>query len=188
MAVMDLQAIPVTPPEGFASKGAYEDRHDAPGGSLLDAIRARHHQLEADDAQTELFDVPGYRGQLVARYRRLTFDEVAGLREHATTVVEYNADLLTLACEELLLCDEHGNLQRPSDDGPVRYDRQWARVLGIQLDEKDGAREVLRRTIALGDHAVNDHSGEVYRWMRTGDAPERRLLGESSARPTPSSS
>lgn len=183
-----MELAPIAISEPGVTEGAFEHRDQPVGGSLLDSIRARHAKLAADDAQHELFDIPGYDGQLVARYRRLTFEEMTEVRRHATNVVEYNADFLTAACDELLFCDRDGNLVAPSDTGPVRYDRQWAELLGLQLPDGAGAREVVRATVALGDHALNDHSGEVSEWMRTGEAPERRLLGESSARPKPAGS
>lgn len=159
--------------------------HDeAVQGSLLDGIRERYERLAQDGSTT--FDIPGYGGLLVGRYRRLSWKEIQELREtHAESgdVVAYNADLIADACEELLVRDEQGQIRTLAEEAgqavPIQFDLDLARILGID-DSPQSRGAVVLEAFQGNELAVNAHSLEIFEWMVRGRSDaEVAALGEA---------
>lgn len=168
-------------------------------GSVLGRLRARREDL-AQDHHLDL-DIPGYDGDLVARYRPLTAgeqariaakveraDRLAGNDEQAAEAQLRTAlDTIIAACVEIL-ARQDGKLVPLADvmgsGVPVRYDQQLADALGIT--GADSARAVVRGVFPRDSHGevvpqpVNRHANEVAAWMaRIGSDVDGDLLGEA---------
>lgn len=165
---------PVSAPDRGDMRATVKGTASAPQ-TLRDALRARFEALPT--SRVKDFDVPGYDGLLVARYRRMTTAEVTALTEHLPDVdpndresvvraaVCLNADFLCAACAELF-GRKDGELQPLSDDGvPMRYDQSFAAMMGFDVTPEQGAREVLMRTLDHNELALKRHADDVDEWM-----------------------
>lgn len=171
----------------------FEHKPGGPGGAVADAeatsdnvierLRRRREQLA--QRTTEVFDVPGYGGELVCRYRRLTYDELRKvLFEGDATVVARNAQFLIAACEELLFRDDDGTLRPVREAGRVTYaqplditGQRLAEVLGF---EEDLVADEVLTAFGGNELAMNEHAGEVHQWMvSANESDDETLVGES---------
>lgn len=172
------------PPEGAAGDQAL---------SVRDRLRARQQQLARDS--TRLFVLPGYDqpdgplgGQLLARYRRMTFDEITRQRAQGTDdVVAYNTQFLVDACDEILLREPDGTLVPLVEGHKTTYtvNLDSGESLGTLLgfEHLPTAREQIVAAFGENELAVNMHAGEVHDWMtRANDADAEMAVGEPAAR------
>lgn len=138
-----------------------------PEGGLAAIRRAREHLTAT---RTEDFDIPGYGGLLVCRYQRLSFDEYnEALFGAEGSIVERNAQFLIAACEQFLARDDDGQL-RPIVAGAITRYGDLEPVLDIEAEST--RRIVIDGVFGGNELALNDHSDDVNRWMRTvHDAP-----------------
>ncbi len=152
------------------------------GDTLRDRLRQRRAQIEREDRHD--FDIPGYDGGLVGRYRRLSYEDLKPLLDAqqggeraADEEVADNADFLIRACVELLGREDDGSLVPLGDQGqPVRYDEGLDEALAISASTARGA--VL--AVFGNDVQMMMHAGTILRWMVGADtAAGRRLLGEA---------
>ena len=179
--------------------GGSPEREAPAAGSVLGRLRARRDDLAADHRLD--LDIPGYDGDLVARYRPLTAGEqtrLAGKVERAERIAgnenqEGEAQLRTAmdtiiaACVEILARQDGQLVPLAAIIGsnvPVRYDEQLAEALGIT--DAGSARAVLRGVFPrdkAGDvlpQPVSRHANEVALWMtRIGSDADGDLLGEA---------
>lgn len=181
-------------PAGAAGAAA-QDNGAAGVRARLRAARERLAQ-----GSTRLFVLPGYDtdnpelagGQLVARYRRLTFEDLQkafqGIRE-GSDVVAANAQFLVDACEEILYRDPDGQLHELVEGAATTYTinlqthQSLATVLGVEHEPT--ARDQLVAAFGGNELAVNEHSGLVHAWMTSANhADAETALGESPARRT----
>lgn len=168
-------------------------------GSVLGRLRARRDDL-AQDHHLDL-DIPGYDGDLVARYRPLTAaeqtriaakveraDRLAGNDEQAAEAQLRTAlDTIIASCVEILVREDGVMVPLAEITGasaPVRYDQALADALGIP--GADSARAVVRGVFPRDSHGdvvpqpVNRHANEVAAWMaRIGSDVDGDLLGEA---------
>lgn len=167
-----------------------------PDGSVLGRLRERRAELAADHRLD--LAIPGYGGELVARYRPLTAEEqrhLAAKVDRADHASEAKAaavqmmvavDTIVAACDEILVMQDGGLVPLAAiagAEGPVRFDEQLAEALGIDADT---AREVVcglfprDRGGQVLPQPVNRHANEVAVWMaRIGIDADAGLLGEA---------
>lgn len=175
---LDLHDIESVEPPGMPEDGgnvrATAEGKPKVAPNLKDALRKKFGELER--TRVGDFDVPGYDGMLVARYRRLSTDEILnlakgvpqGTSDRRTLVrasAALNADFLAMACVELFARTDEGELQPLGDDYPMRYDQSFAEMMGFEVTAEEGAREVVMRTFDHNDLALKRHSDEVDEWM-----------------------
>lgn len=168
--------------------------------SARDRLRARREKLAA--GSTRLFVLPGYDGaneelggQLVARYRRMLFDEITEAFRHdrwvdkngKVDIVAANAQFLVDACVDIFIREPDGTVTPLVDGHPTTYTinlesgESLATILGVEHLPDVRAQLVA----AFGDNelALNEHSGEVHQWMvAANDEDGETALGESAAR------
>jgi hypothetical protein len=150
--------------------------------SLRERVQARREALQAQQSIT--LDVPGYNGELRARYRLIDFREARRINERIDTLRDLDsatrelyiaADTLVIACEAVLDAEGH------------EFD-PWSPELAHSLGFPDPqtARQAVFAVI-FRDHWVIQHAIEFETWV-AGEvqAVTEELAGES-APPTPSS-
>lgn len=151
------------------------------GGSVLERLKRRREQLGAD--RTEVFDIPGYNGELAARYKPVDFEMLKKLlnkidrSKNPRIELLVMADILIMACDEILVrADGKLGPLDPKADEPVRYDDRLAEFFGF---EAANARQVVFG-VFNNDIAIPSHHKEVLDWMQ-GVTQENTedLLGES---------
>lgn len=159
-------------------------RASVPAGeadSVMNRLRKRRAELRADHHLDAA--IPGYDGELVARYRPLewaTFRAMAKkveLSKSDRAELLAHADTLIKACDSIWIKDPDDPRSdpktglRPVDEDPesppVKYDDRLADYLGFAINNeaKTGpARQVLFGTFN-NDLAVTAHYNEVTDWM-----------------------
>jgi hypothetical protein len=178
-------------------------RHKVPAGAAGDThaltprerLRASRQRLA--DGSTRLFVLPGYEnnpelgGQLVARYRRLGFEELTAAfnrqGDGEVDVVAMNAQFLVDSCEEIMIRESDGTLTPLVDGHKTTYtvDLQTGQSLGtlMGVDNLPTIRDQLVAEFGGNELAVNEHSGDVHRWMVSANAVDAETaLGEPAAR------
>jgi hypothetical protein len=175
-------------------------RQKAPAGaageapaSVRDRLRARREQLAK--GSTRLFVLPGYEentvlgGQLVARYRRMTFEELtkavpeSGFGD-AVDVVAKNAQFLVDACDEILIRETDGTLTQLVEGHKTTYtvNLETGESLGTLMGVENLPTIRAQLVAEFGDNelALNEHSFDVHRWMvSANDADGDTALGEA---------
>jgi hypothetical protein len=148
---------------------------DKASPNLKDALRKKFEGLSK--TRTGDFDVPGYDGLLVARHRRMKTEEVVALGEHidspaqgdnaaiARASVLLNADFVATSCVELFARGDNGKLQSIGDGHPIRFDAEFAKLMGYEVTPEEGAREVVLRTFDYNELALKRHADAVDEWM-----------------------
>lgn len=162
---LDLEQIPAAP--GGVVHQLTEEQETSP---LLERLRGRYEKVKQD--KTEDFDVPGFGGLLVARYRKLDGDDMKTIVADPDIdgLLAYNVAVLVEATVEVF-GRENGELRPLNPDHPVGYDAELAAILGIEGAES--SREVLIRVFDGHDLTILDHGDTVNRWMVHGkDEPD----------------
>lgn len=148
------------------------------GSSLLSGLRAKRAAI-SEERKLEL-PIPGYGGELVARYKWIEFEEINKLVKKAEkrsqdplVDVKLAADVLVRMCEEVLIEVDGklvplGEAVREFDGETIDYtDPRLAEAVGVagDLPERPTARESL---IAIfgNKFALVQHSNEVTEWAR----------------------
>lgn len=159
------------------------------GASAFAALRRKRDKLAAGGREAE-FDIPGYGGDLVGRFRALEFDTLRTLARqeeksrHPRKSQHAMADLLAWSCVGLSMRAE-GRLV-PLEEllgdggGPVRFDRRLVEPLGLPK-APETARDAVFATIP-DDVALAAFHVEVASWMQDPDADGAEdPVGESHA-------
>lgn len=148
---------------------------------LIGRLRQRREQL--GEGRSEVWDVPGYEGELAARYKYVPLDQLGRGSQQLAKVKDPTRRNLLAACDTLVACcDEllirvHGELRPLSQDGvPIKFgdDR-----LGKELDfEHKAARQDVIQTFN-NEYALMRQAVEVSRWLegQSNDLDEE-FLGE----------
>lgn len=172
----------VTEWENAAEPDAPED---SGAGSVIDNLRRRAAELQVDD-HVDL-EVPGYNGQLVARYRALGTGQVRIIAQRAERQGSDSwdaygaADGLASGLIELFGRREDNTLAPIFTDQPARYDSDLADALGLVVPERT-ARAVILAVFGgapLNEHRIIAHFTEYIEWLqgdRDGSAPSRRYV------------
>jgi hypothetical protein len=158
------------------------------GSSIISDLRRRQQEVHRERHIDK--EIPGYGGQMFARYRLFTFAELSALvprrgrGEQSEQNLRINVDLLAKACEEILVRKD-GELiplaQEAQFDAPVRYDARLAELLGIDASK---ARDVVLKTFGA-DLVLSAHADDLVEWMRNAsDEADEDFLGESRGSPS----
>lgn len=154
------------------------------GSSLLEQLREKRRAAAA--AKTIDLPIPGYDGDLIARYRLLDVlvdGKQLGekIRREFTSQTErtfYGAlDTLITACEGLYIRNQASGELEPLDpdgQGPVCYDHRLAE--GLEL-EASTARETLKALFNGEEVRILTHADQLGRWMA--DPASAVTLGEA---------
>jgi hypothetical protein len=159
--------------------------------SALDRIRQRRAELEAG----VLLDIPipGYNGELVARFAKLTPEELQETAQEAFRARSKSADAqLTVAANIVTkhvreVCGVHANGRHaaldPDDPMPIRFDDRLAALMRLDLPPDWNPRLVLFAVLTRGQEAgVQGMASQLLAWS-AGLSEEARetLEGESEA-------
>lgn len=144
--------------------------HDT--GSILEQLRARHSEL-LSSSTTDL-PVPGYHGEMVARYKVLDSHEMASIgvtirktiKDQTEQQIAAMIDMLLKSCIEIFWRTDEGPLVPLSKvlqtDTEVRYDQNLASFLGHDVQT---ARAALQAVFGDNDVAIMRHAMSVQDWM-----------------------
>lgn len=182
---------PITAGDPIIPVGSDVTGEDLEAGEVEDGARSSIERLRGlrdriGSSRSEVFEIPGYNGELVARYGIVPWGELKRLGQKAERSKNprkeliTQADTLIMACQEIMIRDQQGELQKliPESEPPLRYDDRLAKILGFTASK---AREVLSGTIS-NDIAISAHHNEVVGWMEdTSSEDDEEFLGESKA-------
>lgn len=156
----------------------------AEAGSVVSRLRELRESF-SNDAHVDL-DVPGYRGELVARYVPLAWDVIRGLAIRGERG-KRNPDVgPTLAADGLANAVD-GFFFREGDDlvpvtwqgDPVtQYGNALAAVLGIEGTES--VRETVK-AVFPDEFALVSHYGELMEWQAERDDGDERVIEAAQA-------
>jgi hypothetical protein len=136
------------------------------GASPIEELRRLHRGLTR--TRTEDFDVPGYAGRFVARYRRLSFEEYRDAFSGDGGVVARNTQFLIDALAGLYYRDEDGELHDLAQfTGLPDVAATWTDFVSL-LDDVEPAPTAVEQVLQVfaGDELVlNQHSAAVDQWM-----------------------
>jgi hypothetical protein len=144
---------------------------EPPGGPAAQPVDGltrlrRHHQRLLGD-QERNFPIPGYDGDLVARYRRMDLETYrAALDGPADGLLERNVQFLIDACTAIYERVD-GELQLLSTEPLVT---PWASAILAVLGPEDApteARDMVLAVFAGHELAIADHAGDVATWMES---------------------
>jgi hypothetical protein len=178
-------------------------REKAPAGAAAAAAapddlrtRLRRHRAKLAADSTKLFVLPGYDkdnpelgGELLARYRRMGFEELAeafkgvGESSEPGKIVTANAQFLIDCCDEILFRDHSG--LRPLVPGAkttftINLDTSESLATFLGIENRPTARDQLVEVFGGNELTVNQHSGDVHRWMISANrADAQAALGEA---------
>lgn len=162
-----------------------------PGGSsVMDLLRHRR-QLRAQEITHDI-DIPGYGGDLFARYHLIDGKQLNAIasriqkteRDPAGRNLLASVDVMVAACDGLYARDrgvERGLHEILGEETPVRYDVRLAQFLGFEgeLGDAPTARGVVLALFNGNDLAVMSHSSRLQRWtMGAENELDEEFLGE----------
>lgn len=172
------------------SEAEYAEIEETTGGSVVDMLRRRRQAL-ASETTTDL-DIPGYGGELFARYHLIDGKQLNAIatkvqkteREASARALFASIDVLIAACDGLYIRDhgvEKGVHEVMGEDTPVRYDQRLAEFLQYEgaLGANPTARGVVLGLFGNNELAILTHSGNLQRWMMGLEAQnDEEFLGE----------
>lgn len=152
--------------------------------SPFEHLRRRRQQI-ANIKYLDL-DIPGYGGELVARYKLLNWDHVRRIaKKHENSrekrkLLYAQVDLLIEACDGFYRRVDGGEELAPLDpERTIRYDKALAEGMGFSEEESESARKVCL-ALFVNDLALVDHHGDLLNWMRgSQEDVDAELVGES---------
>ena len=161
-------------------EGEVAEETSAAPDNALERLRARRNSIGAEMEKS--FAIPGYGGMLLARYRRLSYEETRkallgklqpGQRAKGEQELEGQVAFLARACVGVYMTME--------DRDPVQlspnYGPELAEVLEINLERRSAA-DVLR-AVFNNDLAIPIHQLTVMRWMQgTDEDVDEEFSGE----------
>jgi hypothetical protein len=143
--------------------------------SQLDRLKERRRKAREDREPLEL-DIPGYGGELVAKYRVLDYDELEKLEEKGLKMaraqegevkMKITIDTIAKACVGIFL--REGDNLRPLNevdskfgDEPVCYDERLAGAVGVDHGRK--VRTLIREMFPT-DLSIFSHLDRISNWM-----------------------
>lgn len=160
-------------------------------GSPLDRIRQRRADLE----HGILLDVPipGYEGELVARFARLSPEELKEASEEVVRTRSKPADaqltaaaaIVTRHVKDITFVNASGQHLPldPDDPEPLRFDERLARLMRLTLPPDWNPRLVLLAVLTRGNEAgVQGMAVQLLSWSSgISEEAKETLMGESSA-------
>jgi hypothetical protein len=179
--------------EDLQNEAAAGMRDDAEPNSIVARLRELRAEFQAD-VSVDL-PVPGYRGELVARYAPLPWNIIRALairgdkgRRNPENAPMIAADALANACIGMYYRGVGGELEPVLHQGdPVRYDKGLAYVLNL---EGETTREIVRAVFPDTTSLVA-HYGALMEWQSErededaeGDALRAAAESDDSIRPS----
>jgi hypothetical protein len=143
--------------------------------SQLDRLKERRRRAREEREPLDL-DIPGYGGELVARYRVLSFEEMEKLQDRGGKMaraadieveLKITMDTIAAACVGIFL-REDGKLRPLNEvdakfgDEPVRYDERLAEAVGV---DSEGKVRILIRRMFPTELSIIGHLQRVSNWM-----------------------
>jgi len=161
--------------------------------SLADELEADRKSMASERVPLEL-ELPGYGSKLVAKYRVLDGDELEKLSERQRkmslshdkkAVLKSMCDTIIAACVGFFTTRD-GDLVPLEDampelgvEGPIRYDRNLARALRIEMDENPTARSILVDAFGNGENVellILAHYRDLDQWMGAANVTDDQRL------------
>lgn len=156
--------------------------------SVLDRLKRRRDEIRAKSDID--MDIPGYDGELVAKFKRMPWEALKKIAENAeasrSSLKELfgHADVLATACEALYIRRQlpGGESQLTPlnelyhddfGDVPVRFDPRLSTWLGLRIDGNPTARKVVL-AVFNNDLAVTAMHNELGAWMQSSKNEEDR--------------
>ncbi len=154
---------------------------ESTSANVLGRLRAQREELLRERHLD--VPIPGYRGELWARFRPIDWVELRQIaqREAASdderAALHSQADTLVTACEEVYArTADGGRIALGGDGEPARFDEALAEALEIKADT---ARDVLLAVVA-NDFAVTSLWDRVTAWMSgASQEVDEQFVGES---------
>jgi hypothetical protein len=159
--------------------------------SVLDTIRRRHEEL-ADGVLLDI-PVPGYQGQLIAQFARLTPRDLTTAASEAALSQSKSADAqvdvaATLICRHVVnICGvtpdgRHVELDE-DDPSPLRFDHRLVRVFGKDPADFETGQQILYAIITPGNEsAIIGMARALLEWSSgMSEGVRETLRGESQA-------
>ena len=151
-------------------------------GTLMEQLRRK--RAEAASHTTVDLAVPGYKGDIVARYQLIdVLVEGKEIQERLQRQFEKDddrmhfgmIDTLIAACTGLYFRNDEGQLEPidPDGQGPAQYDHRLAAAFGY---EAESARDALVKLFNGNNLAIRAHALRLSEWMAD---PSRPPLGEA---------
>jgi hypothetical protein len=180
-----LSEVHDTPDHGIDAPGSEAPENGLVAPSVLDALRKQYAEADGE-RRTTLMIVPGrFDARLAARYRPVPWDDqrrkirqAAKQGDSAEAELNYGAELIAEACEEILirtadgrpLLPMHTEVAQFKGGEPVRYDQRLCTALGIDGEDLDA--KAIVRLVFKNPQALNQHYAELDAFQReavTGD-------------------
>lgn len=143
--------------------------------SPLDRLKERRRKAQEERDPLDL-DIPGYGGELVARYRVLSFEEMEKLQERGGKMAQVadkeaelkiTMDTIAAACVGIFLREDDklrplNEVDAKFGDEPVRYDERLAEAVGV---DSEGKVRVLIRRMFPTELSILAHLQRISNWM-----------------------
>lgn len=161
-----------------------EEPTEASPTTAFGALRKRREDIGSEKHHD--LPIPGYQGELVARYKLLDFKVMRQIMKRMeknraagdSRELLAQCDILIAACVEIFTVDKKGELMPldpNSPDNPIKYDKRLSDGLGFEAS--NGRQVVLG--VFKNDIALTAHHGELVMWMQgMSDEADEDFLGE----------
>lgn len=130
------------PPGNDDDIATYDELQKEGGPGLLGRLKQRRNEIRNREGKHLTLDIPGYGGELVARYRGLDWETLKRLGEKGEKIKHFKKELIVFADTMAMACI--GLYARPNGTGKLV---PLGRVLGIEPEEMTFADHK-----ALGEH------------------------------------
>lgn len=173
--------------------GAASSEGSVGPSSILDRLKQQRENIGSQTHQD--FDIPGYDGELVGKFKRMRWEALAEIAERADQgrskrkALNGHADVIATACEELcirkMLAGGEEKLiplnelfQEEFGDVPVRFDPRLSSWLELNIDGTPTARKVVF-AVFNNDLAVTALHNELGAWMQSSKSEEDEAFTKS---------
>jgi hypothetical protein len=167
--------------DGSPGSGGSADPADGAEISVLERLKQKRESIGAKKFHD--MDIPGYDGELVARFKRMRWEALKDIAEQAEQSqakrkeLNGHADVIATACEELFIKkvlpggeEELTPLRElyPEEFGavPVRFDPRLSTFLDLKIDGAPTARKVVF-AVFNNDLAVTALHNDLGAWMQS---------------------
>lgn len=154
--------------------------------SIAERIREKRKAIAA--SKWHFMDIPGYDGELVGKFKRMRWESLADIADHAESshtkrkALNGHADVIATACEELLirkvksggeeeLVPMHELFADEFEGRQVRFDSRLSTWLGVNIEGTPTARKVVFG-VFNNDLAVTAFHNELGAWMQSSKSEE----------------
>lgn len=170
-----MPSVRVAPVESLSEAFGVEPEFEpAVPGSLLDRLRT--HAREVQRSRTHDMPVPGFRGDLLLRFRPLDVGQVERFVESRAQgragQISEGIDVMCTACVGVLARDGDNLIELADSSGPVRIEHRLGVLLGMTIppDVTLTAREVALQLFGNNAFALGTFIDSLAEWMADPDA------------------